>query len=76
MHLTIDNETVEQDNLDQMRDLVVRVTSGLDCTVFLFGSRERGEYRRGSDADIDFSGLSELLFTKGQKPAEKLTILC
>jgi len=55
---------VERDYLNQMRDLVLRVTSGLDCTVFLFGSRARGVHRRSSDIDIGFSGLSDQLFTK------------
>jgi predicted nucleotidyltransferase len=50
--------------LNQMRDLVLRVTSHLDCTVFLFGSRACGMHRRSSDIDIGFSGLSESEFTK------------
>lgn len=54
----------ERNYLDQMRDLVLRVTYDLDCTIFLFGSRARGAHRRNSDIDIGFSGLSEPDFTR------------
>ena len=64
MAQTIHKDTVERNYLDQMRDLVLRVTSNLDCTIFLFGSRARGVHRRSSDIDIGFSGLSEPSFTK------------
>ena len=64
MAQTFHKNTVERNYLEQMRDLVLRVTSNLDCTIFLFGSRARGECRRSSDIDIGFSGLSEALFTK------------
>ena len=59
-------KSTERNYLDQVRDLVLRATSGLDCTctVFLFGSRAHGIYRRSSDIDIGFSGLSEPLFAK------------
>jgi len=56
--------TVKHDYLDQMRDMVLRVTSNLDCTIFLFGSRASGIHRRSSDIDIGFSGLSDPLFTQ------------
>lgn len=56
--------TVERNYLEQMRDLVLRVTANLDCTIYLFGSRARGAYRRSSDIDIGFSGLSEPVFDK------------
>jgi predicted nucleotidyltransferase len=55
--------TAEDSYLSQTRDLVLKAISGIDCTVFLFGSRARGIYRRSSDIDIGFSNLSEL-FTK------------
>lgn len=58
------NHTIELKYLNQTRDLVLRVTSALDCTIFLFGSRARGAHRRSSDIDIGFSGLSEEVFTK------------
>jgi predicted nucleotidyltransferase len=64
MAQTLHKNTVEKNYLDQMRDLVLRETSNLDCTILLFGSRARGEHRRSSDIDIGFSGLSEPLFTK------------
>jgi predicted nucleotidyltransferase len=64
MAQTLHKDRLERDYLDQMRDLVLRVTAGLDCTVFLFGSRARGVHRRSSDIDIGFSGLSESAFTK------------
>ncbi len=55
---------VEFKYLNQMRDLVLRVSADLDCTIFLFGSRARGVHRRSSDIDIGISGLSEADFTK------------
>lgn len=55
---------VKYDYLDQMRDMVLRVTSNLDCTIFLFGSRATGINRRNSDIDIGFSGLNDPVFTK------------
>ena len=61
---TLHNHAVELKYLNQMRDLVLRVTVDLDCTIFLFGSRARGVHRRSSDIDIGFSGLSEVVFTK------------
>ena len=64
MAQTFHKNTLERNYLDQMRDLALQVTSNLDCTIFLFGSRARGEHRRSSDIDIGFSGLSESLFTK------------
>jgi predicted nucleotidyltransferase len=54
----------ERNYLDQVRDLVLRVTSDIECTIFLFGSRARGLHRRSSDIDIGFSGLSEPVFTR------------
>lgn len=56
--------TTEDSYLSQMRDLVLKATTNLDCTVFLFGSRARGVYRRSSDIDIGFSDLSEPIFTR------------
>ena len=61
---TLPNQALELKYQDQLRDLVLRVTSDLDCTIFLFGSRARGAQRRSSDFDIGFSGLSESVFTK------------
>ncbi len=61
---TVHNNTICPDYLDQMRDLVLRVTSDVDCTIYLFGSRAHGICRRNSDIDIGFSGLREPLFTK------------
>lgn len=58
------NQSLELKYQNQMRDLVLRVTADLDCTIFLFGSRARGAQRRSSDIDIGFSGLSEPVFTK------------
>ena len=50
--------------LDQLRKIVLQVTAKLDCTIYLFGSRASGVFRRSSDIDIGFSGLSEPLFTR------------
>lgn len=58
------DSTIESKYLDQLRELVLRVASTLDCTIFLFGSRARGAERRSSDIDIGFGGLSESEFTK------------
>ncbi|MFA7061466.1 MAG: nucleotidyltransferase domain-containing protein [Pedobacter sp.] len=66
MAQSINNQMMEKKYLSQMRDLVLRVTSSLDCTIFLFGSRARGVHRRSSDIDIGFSGLSEQIFTKAR----------
>lgn len=57
-------DDVVPDYLEQMRNMVLRVTSELDCTIVLFGSRAHGNQRRSSDIDIGFSGLNEVLFTK------------
>jgi predicted nucleotidyltransferase len=64
MAQSIPNNAGEHDYLNQVRDLVLRVTSNLDCSIFLFGSRARGVHRRSSDIDIGFSGLSEPAFTR------------
>jgi predicted nucleotidyltransferase len=61
---TLPDHEIELKYLNQMRELVLRVTADLECTVFLFGSRARGVQRRSSDIDIGFSGLSESVFTK------------
>lgn len=50
--------------LNQIRKMALKVTQGLDCTIFLFGSRARGTQRRSSDFDIGFSGLDEKTFLK------------
>jgi predicted nucleotidyltransferase len=63
---TLNNEAFELKYLNHMRDLVLRVTSDLDCTIFLFGSRARGVHRRSSDVDIGFSGLAEPVFTRAR----------
>lgn len=55
---------IEDNYLNLMRELVLGVTSSIDCTIVLFGSRARGIHRRSSDIDIGFSGLSESLFTR------------
>jgi len=56
--------SIKGEYLDQLRDLVLRATVKIDCTIFLFGSRACGVYRRSSDIDIGFSGLGETSFTK------------
>ncbi|MFZ4854794.1 MAG: nucleotidyltransferase domain-containing protein [Desulfuromonadaceae bacterium] len=55
---------IEDRYLTLMRDLVLGVTSNLDCTIVLFGSRALGVHRRSSDIDIGFSGLTESVFTR------------
>jgi predicted nucleotidyltransferase len=55
---------IEDKYLNQMRELVLGVTSSLDCTIVLFGSRACGIHRRSSDIDIGFSGLTESVFTR------------
>jgi predicted nucleotidyltransferase len=56
--------TTEEKYLNQIRELVLRETSTLDCSIVLFGSRARGEHRRSSDIDIAFGGLNEHVFTR------------
>jgi predicted nucleotidyltransferase len=58
------NKAIEHDYLDQMRELMLRVVSDLNCTIFLFGSRARGAHRRSSDIDIGICGLSESTFVR------------
>lgn len=50
--------------LEVVRSIVDEAVSSLHCKVFLFGSRARGNYRRGSDFDIGISGLGEAAFIK------------
>lgn len=64
MDQALQNHTAEEKYLGQMREMVLRATSDIDCTIFLFGSRVRGTHRRSSDIDIGISGLSESAFTK------------
>ena len=59
MQTRLEQPVAELTYLDKMRTLTLRVTSGVDCSVYLFGSRARGVHRRNSDIDIGFSGLSE-----------------
>jgi len=61
-----DVSRLESKYLDQTRELVIKATADLDCTIFLFGSRARGAHRRSSDIDIGFSGLNETMFIKAR----------
>ena len=54
MTQAFNENAVDRNYLDQMRDLVLHVTSNVDCTVFLFGSRASGVHRKNSDIDIGF----------------------
>jgi uncharacterized protein len=58
------SQQVEQKYTEQMRELVLKITSDIDCTVYLFGSRARNQHRRNSDIDIGFSGIDEALFIR------------
>lgn len=60
---THQNSLTEGTYLKQMRDLLLGVTSGLDCTIVLFGSRACGVHRRSSDIDVGFIGLTDSEFT-------------
>ena len=64
MEQTKDISMLESKYLYQTRELVLKATADLNCTIFLFGSRARGLYRRSSDIDIGFSGLSEAVFVR------------
>jgi predicted nucleotidyltransferase len=55
---------MEDTYLKKAQELVLRETSHLDCTIFLFGSRAGDNHRRSSDIDIGFSGLPAPLFAK------------
>jgi predicted nucleotidyltransferase len=56
--------TTEEKYLDQIQELALRITSNLNCSIFLFGSRAGGVHRRSSDIDLAFNGLSEPIFSK------------
>lgn len=64
MKNTCPSHSYQDKYLNQMRKLTLKVTNGLDCTIFLFGSRARGTERRSSDIDIGFSGLDEKTFLR------------
>ncbi|PKN40456.1 MAG: nucleotidyltransferase domain-containing protein [Deltaproteobacteria bacterium HGW-Deltaproteobacteria-18] len=64
MKTTLPSHSYQDKYLNQMRMLALKVTKGLDCTIFLFGSRARKTERRSSDIDIGFSGLDEKTFLK------------
>jgi predicted nucleotidyltransferase len=45
--------------LRELRRLALSLLEGRECTLYLFGSRARGDFFRSSDADLAVEGLSE-----------------
>lgn len=60
----IDQDSAAARYLEEVRELVLRVASEADCTIFLYGSRAGGAFRRSSDVDIGFCGLGEREFLR------------
>ena len=50
--------------LEQVRKIVLESAEGLDCRIFLFGSRVTGNIKRTSDFDIGIEGLNRQEFLK------------
>ena len=64
MRERLHNDSVPDRYLEEVRELVLRVASDLDCTIFLYGSRAGATFRRSSDIDIGFCGLSDTEFVR------------
>lgn len=52
----------EDKYVGMLRKLVLQIASDVDCTIFLFGSRARGNSRRSSDIDVGFKDLDVSTF--------------
>lgn len=50
--------------LNTIKDKVLELSSGYNCKVFLFGSRAKGKFKRGSDIDIGFQNITKEDFIK------------
>lgn len=50
--------------LTLVKDKILELSRELPCSVFLFGSRANGSFRRGSDIDIGVTNISQSDFLK------------
>ena len=48
----------EEKYISMLKSLVLDAFDDEPCSIFLFGSRARGSFRRSSDYDIGFKGIS------------------
>jgi len=55
-----------------LKEIVLRSSAELQCEVFLFGSRARGEVRRASDFDIGIRGLARADFRLVKRRIEEV----
>jgi len=65
-------EKKEERFLKELKQAVLNLLKDKQCTVFLFGSRARGNYRCSSDADIAVEGLSEEEFKRFKRSLDEL----
>lgn len=47
-----------------VREKILSIFNKTDVKIYLFGSRSRGNYKRGSDFDIGFENIEENIFRK------------
>ena len=47
-----------------VREKILSLFDKTDVKIYLFGSRSRGDYKRGSDFDIGFENIEEKIFRK------------
>ena len=45
-----------------VKEKILSLFDKTDAKIYLFGSRSRGDYRRGSDFDIGFENIEEEIF--------------
>lgn len=58
------DEDREKEFLNELKGIVLSLLRGKECSVYLFGSRARGDFRRSSDADVGVMGLDERDFLR------------
>jgi len=63
MDLSI-NSDFENRCLEIVKDKIMALSEGVDGKIFLFGSRVRGDFRRGSDIDVGFYNMGKSSFQK------------
>ncbi len=54
----------EQKCHDAVKREVLSLSSDKEGRIFMFGSRAKGDYKRGSDIDIGFEGMDDEDFRK------------
>jgi len=62
----------EERFVKELKQAVLNLLKDKQCSVYLFGSRARGNYRRSSDADIAVEGLSEEEFKRFKRSLDEL----